>query len=51
MAKGTCPFVLVNAGDPMSEVMSQVYQGSGLTRYVLMDGRFELYAWDCLFSP
>jgi hypothetical protein len=51
MSKGTCPFVLVNAGDPMSELMSQVYQGSGLTRYVLMDGRFELYARDCLFSP
>jgi hypothetical protein len=51
MAKGTCPFVLVNAGSPMSELMSQVYQGSGLSRYVLMDGRFELYAQDCLFSP
>jgi hypothetical protein len=51
MSKGTCPFVLVNAGDPMSELMLKVYQGSGLTRYVLMDGRFELYARDCLFSP
>jgi hypothetical protein len=51
MSKGTCPFVLVNAGDPMSELMLQVYQGSGLTRYVLMDGRFELYARDCLFLP
>jgi hypothetical protein len=35
----------------MSELMLQVYQGSGLTRYVLMDGRFELYARDCLFLP
>jgi hypothetical protein len=51
MAKGTCPFVVVEAGSPLSQLMKQVYQGSGLTRYEMIGGSFELYARDCLFTP
>jgi hypothetical protein len=51
MAKGTCPFVLVEAGDSLSKIMNQVYKKSGLNRYILEDGLFELYAKKCLFTP
>lgn len=51
MSKGTCPFVLVETGDPLSRVMNKVYKKSGLNRYVLLDGLFELYAQKCLFTP
>jgi hypothetical protein len=51
MARGQCPFVLVNQGDHMSQLMNQHYQEADLIRLEMMDGQFELFAQPCLFSP
>jgi hypothetical protein len=51
MATGQCPFVLVNQGDEMSQLMDQHYTEAGLTRLEMMGGRFELFAQACLLSP
>ena len=51
MARGQCPFVLVNQGDHMSQLMNQHYHEADLIRLEMMDGQFELFAQPCLFSP
>ena len=51
MAKGVCPFVLVNQGDDMRQLMNEHYNDANLIRMEMMDGQFELYAQPCLFSP
>ena len=51
MARGQCPFVLVNQGDHMSQLMNQHYHEANLIRLEMMDGQFELFAQPCLFSP
>jgi hypothetical protein len=51
LAKGMCPFVLVNQGEGMSRLMDEHYHEANLLRLELMNGQFELYAQPCLFSP
>ena len=51
MARGQCPFVLVNQGDHMSQLMDQHYHEANLIRLEMVDGQFELFAQPCLFSP
>jgi hypothetical protein len=51
LATGQCPFVLVNQGDKMSQLMNQHYQEVNLTRLEMMHGQFELFAQPCLLSP
>jgi hypothetical protein len=51
MGKGNCPFVLVNKGGTMSQLMQQYYKEAGLSERDMANGQFELYAQDCLFSP
>ncbi|HEX9089917.1 MAG TPA: hypothetical protein VF831_00430 [Anaerolineales bacterium] len=51
LATGQCPFVLVNQGDEMSQLMDQHYQETDLIRLDLLNGQFELFAQPCLFSP
>ena len=51
MARGQCPFVLVNQGDHMSQLMNQHYHEVDLIRLEMVDGQFELFAQPCLFSP
>jgi hypothetical protein len=51
MAKGVCPFVLVNKGEAMSQLMNEHYHEANLIRKEMMDGQFELFAQPCLFSP
>jgi len=51
MARGQCPFVLVNSGDHMSQLMDQHYHEADLIRLEMVNGQFELFAQPCLFSP
>jgi hypothetical protein len=51
MARGQCPFVLVNQGGHMSQLMNQHYHEAKLIRLEMIDGQFELFAQPCLFSP
>jgi hypothetical protein len=51
MAKGVCPFVLVNQGEGMSQLMNEHYHEVNLIKLEIMNGQFELYAQPCLFSP
>jgi hypothetical protein len=51
MARGVCPFVLVDQGEAMSQLMNEHYHEVNLIRMEMMDGQFELYAQPCLFSP
>jgi hypothetical protein len=51
MAKGVCPFLLVNQGEEMSQLMNQHYHEANLIRMELINGHFELFAQPCLFSP
>jgi hypothetical protein len=51
MARGVCPFVLVNQGEEMSQLMNKHYHEVNLIRMEMMDGQFEIYAQPCLFSP
>jgi len=48
---GHCPFVLVNQGDKMNELMDQHYEELNLIRLEMMHGQFMLYAQPCLLSP
>ncbi|HSB65605.1 MAG TPA: hypothetical protein VLD65_03450 [Anaerolineales bacterium] len=51
MSTGQCPFVIVNTGDRMSQLMGQYYKEANLTRLEMLNGQFELYAQPCLLSP
>jgi hypothetical protein len=51
LAFGQCPFVLVKQGDKMNLLMDQHYQKVNLTRLVMMNDQFILYAQPCLLSP
>jgi hypothetical protein len=51
LATGQCPFVLVNQGDNMNQLMDQHYQEVNLIRLEMMNGQFILYAQACLLSP
>ena len=51
MAKGVCPFVLVNQGEDMSQLMNEHYHEANLIKIEMINGLFELYALPCLFSP
>lgn len=51
MATGQCPFVIVNQGDKMSQLMDQYYQDANLIRLEMLNGQFELFAQPCLLSP
>ena len=51
MATGQCPFVIDITGDHMSELMNQHYLEANLTRLVMLNGHFELFAQPCLLSP
>jgi hypothetical protein len=51
MATGQCPFVLVNQGDEMSQLMDKQYMTAGLTRLGMLNGQFDLFAQPCLLSP
>jgi hypothetical protein len=50
LAAGHCPFILVNQGSSMSQLMDQHYQEAGLTRLEMSGGAFELFAQPCLLS-
>jgi hypothetical protein len=51
MATDQCPFVIVTAGDHMSQLMDQHYQEVNLVRLEMLHGQFELFAQPCLLSP
>jgi hypothetical protein len=48
---GQCPFILVNQGDKMNQLMDEHYQEVNLIRLEMMQGQFILYAQPCLLSP
>ncbi len=51
LATGRCPFVLVNQGDNMSQLINQHYKEADLIRLEMVHGQFELFAQPCLLSP
>jgi len=51
MSTGQCPFVIVNTGDHMSQLMDQHYQEANLIRLEMLNDQFELFVQPCLLSP
>jgi hypothetical protein len=51
LASGQCPFIVVNQGDAMSQLMDQHYEEAGLIRLEMLGGAYELFAQPCLLSP